>query len=479
MPSTPVGGESVDGAFAGGEPLSLRNNLVASLGDAACFSLMVGMGETYFSAYILALRGSEIASGLVTAVPLMAGSLLQLATPWAVRVLNSHKRWVVLTAVFQAISLLLLPLAALCGDWSVLVAFTAVMLYWGAGLASGPAWNTWIEGVVPARLRTRFFSRRVRFGQASILLGFILGGFTLQHGKATGQTLTWFTIVFGVAAACRFASAWLLNRQTECPTRKVVERRVSIRQLFRGHAATGSGRLLVYLFAVQIGVYIAGPYFAPFMLSHMEMTYRDFALLIGLTYLGKVLALPMWGHLAHRAGPRRLLWIGGVSIVPIAGMWMLSRAYWYLAILQVLGGVTWAAYELALVLMFFESIPRAERTSILTVYNLGNSAAQVVGALLGALFLRYFGRSYEVYLWLFVASSVARGLTTVLLPRIPDPRRASAAEPELTKAEPTGIGLAAAVRSSDASDPREFRVPSAPIAAPLVAPVLATESQAS
>ena len=40
-----------------------------------------------------------------------------------------------------------------------------------------------------------------------------------------------------------------------------------------------------------------------------------------------------------------------------------------------LAGAAWGAYELALVLLFFETIPEAERTSLLTLYNVANSAA--------------------------------------------------------------------------------------------------------
>ena len=45
-------------------------------------------------------------------------------------------------------------------------------------------------------------------------------------------------------------------------------------------------------------------------------------LLVGIGYLGKVIALPLWGRVAHYAGARRLLWIGGTSIVPVAALWL-------------------------------------------------------------------------------------------------------------------------------------------------------------
>ncbi len=420
----------------------LRRNLRASVLDAALFSVMVGLGETYFSAYVLALDGGEIAAGLMLAIPLLAGACLQLTTPWLVQRWVGYQPWVVGTAALQGLSVLAMPLAAGAGAQRVTAAFIAASLYWGAGLAAGPAWNTWIEGIVPRRVRTRFFAFRVRVSQACILLGFVAGGFLLQYGKEQRQTIGMFTLVFFLAAACRLLSSWFLSRHLEtfrrqrpsAATRPEATPAATQPAAFAAAAApavprsasrrfgnSSSRRLLVYLFAVQTAAFIAGPYFVPFMLSKLDFTYRDYALLIGLTYVGKVVALPAWGRLAHYTSPHRLLWIGGLSIVPISGFWMVSQNMIYLGVLQLAGGITWAAYELAILLMFFESIPRQERTATLTVYNFGNSLAQVAGAILGALFLRYFDKTFDAYLWLFVVSSVARAAAAALLTQVPRP----------------------------------------------------------
>jgi MFS family permease len=400
----------------------LRRNLRASVLDAALFSVMVGLGETYFSAYVLALDGGEIAAGLMLAIPLMAGACLQLLTPWLVKRWIPYQPWVVGTAVLQGISVLMMPLASLAGAQRVTAAFVAASFYWGAGLAAGPAWNTWIEGIVPRRVRTRFFAFRVRVSQACILLGFVLGGFLLQYGKEHRQTLETFTLVFLVAAVCRLLSSWFLSRHLEAFRRRRPVPAFAPTVTTQPENRHSSHRLLAYLFAVQVAAFIAGPYFVPFMLSKLEFSYRDYALLIGLTYVGKVVALPAWGRLAHFTGPHRLLWIGGLSIVPISGFWMVSQNMVFLGVLQLAGGVTWAAYELAILLMFFESIPRSARTTTLTIYNFGNSLSQVAGALLGAVWLRHFGKSFDAYLWLFVASSVARAAAATLLTQVPKPR---------------------------------------------------------
>lgn len=454
---------------------TLRSDLRKSLADGGFFSVMLGLGETYFAAFVLALGGTAIAAGLVTAIPLLAGAILQLATPWAVREVTTHKRWIVLTAACQAASLLLMPLAAYLGERGVPIVFLAATLYWGAGLAAGPVWNTWIEGVVPRRIRTKFFARRVRISQACVLVGFVLGGVVLQYGRATGQTLLLFSAIFLAASICRFLSALMLARQSNQGPKRVFERYVTIRELFSGPQSASSKRLLLYLFGVQSAVFIAGPYFAPFMLTHMEMSYQTFALLLGLSFVGKLVALPFWGRVAQVAGAHRLLWIGGVSIVPIAGLWMVSRSLPFLAVLQIAGGATWAAYELAMLLMFFETIPRHERTSVLTLYNFGNAAAQLVGALLGALWLKAIGGGPTAYLSLFVVSSIARGMTILLLARVskkaiaPEVVRANEAsvEPELPAAPAVDVLPAPALALAGTEGGEEtFDLPSPGLRAP-------------
>ena len=70
---------------------------------------------------------------------------------------------------------------------------------------------------------------------------------------------------------------------------------------------------MLYLLAVQAAVQISGPYFTPFMLAQERMSYLTYMVLIGICFLGKAIALPMWGRVAHYSGARRLLWIGGTA----------------------------------------------------------------------------------------------------------------------------------------------------------------------
>lgn len=397
----------------------LKRNLHASCGDAGFFGVMVGLGETYLPAFALVIGLGEVIAGLVASVPLIAGGIVQLASPRAVRLLGSHKRWVVLCAALQALTFVPLAIAAIQGQISGWALLAISGIYWGAGMSTGPAWNTWMATLVPSKIRAGFFAGRTRLNQATVLGGFLIGGLLLQLATSTGHVLLAFSALFVIAGLCRAVSSWFLLRHTEPipipPNMRTFPLAALFGKVFRG----SEGSLLIYLILVQAAAYVAGPYFAPYMITNLEMSYLEYVLLIATAFAGKVIALPLWGRFAVRYGVHRLLWVGGIGIVPIAALWVVSTNSYYLAVIQVFSGIVWAAYELAVMLVYFESIRDDERTSVLTMFNLATAAAMVVGSLLGGAFLKWFGTSREAYYILFALSSAARLATVPLLNRLP------------------------------------------------------------
>jgi MFS family permease len=394
----------------------LRN----SVSDGAAFSVMVGIGETYFPAFVLALGLGEIASGLVASIPLLIGAILQMISPIAVLRLRSNRRWVIWCVFLQALSFVPLVTAAVLGKMHIAGVFGAVALYWAAGLGAGPAWNTWMETVVPFRVRAPFFAMRTRLGQAGTLLGFLAGGAALQYGRHTNTLLEAFAIIFAVAGVCRMFSARFLSRQSETHTVHHDQKHVGLGELWSRIKAGGSERLLLYFLAVQVAVQISGPYFNPFMLKQLRISYIDYVGLLATSFVAKILMLPACGRFATRFGVRKLLWVGGIGIMPVAGLWLYVHTYLQLVALQFLAGAVWAAYELAMFLLFFETCRREERTSILTMFNLANAVALAIGAAIGGGVLKLLGQSREAYLFLFAVSSFARAATLILLKLTPD-----------------------------------------------------------
>jgi MFS family permease len=400
----------------------LRRDLRASTWDAGAFSIMVGLGETYVPAFVLALGHGPVLAGLVATLPMLAGAVLQLASPRIVRALGSHRRWVVFCVAAQGLSLLPLALGAFRGRMSAAAVFGVMSLYFAFGQGAGPAWNSWMEQLVPARIRPRWFATRNRVAQAAMMVGLVAGGYVLEGGVAGGHVLTAFAIAFVLAAVARGASSYALSWQGEPPGRNEA-REVPVgafaRRLWRGQ----DGRLVLYLVVVQTAVFVASPFFNPYMLGELRFSYTAYVGLVATAFLARIAALPLLGRWADRYGARRLLWVGGVGIMPMSLLWVFSHDYRYLIVAQILSGITWGAYDLATQLLFFELIRREERTSVLTWYNLVNAVAVVVGSLAGGAILAELGGA-RGYAAIFTVSFVGRLGALFLLRRVAvTPRR--------------------------------------------------------
>ncbi len=318
----------------------------------------------------------------------------------------------------QGLTFLPLLVAALRGWITSGGLLLVVAVYWGAGLATGPAWNTWMGTLVPAGLRPGYFAFRTRMSQAAVFAGFLGGGMLLQYSASHHWLLTAFAIIFAIAFLSRLVSVGMLALQSEPIPIPRDMRYLPWRERWGQLRGERGGQLLVYLVTVQAAVQFAGPYFTPFMLKKLAFSYTAYVALISVAYLAKVVALPLCGKIAHRVGAGRLLWFGGIGIIPLSASWIVSQHMAWLILMQVLGGIAWGAYELAFFLLFFESIKEEQRTSMLTLYNLLNTAAWVSGALAGGLLLKLCGTNHQAYLIIFGLSSLGRLAALPLLLRI-------------------------------------------------------------
>jgi hypothetical protein len=427
---------------------TLRTDLRISAAEGTATNVMVGIGETYLPAFVLALTGSQLACGLVSTLPLVIGATLQLASPWLLRTCGSYRRWVALCAAVQAATFVPLLAAALTGRMPVVAVFALVALYWATGFGGSGPWNAWIETLVPARVRIRYFAWRTRVNQWGIVAGFLAGGIALQAADRLGIPLAVFALLFFLAAASRFVSVGLLSLQRE-PQPPPSGPAMSLRAIFRALSTGENGRLLLYLMAAQAAVQIAGPYFNPFMLSELHFSYTIYAIVICTATVAKIYFLPTVGRIADRVGVRRVFWMSAVASVFVPALWLLSNNWMYLVGVQVISGMAWCAFDLATLLLFIETIPRQKRVDVLAFFNLANSVAMAGGSLLGAGILSALGTGYNAYLALFAISALGRGLAILLLVRIParsvvrEVRRAVPAPHYLRKALPRSATLSA------------------------------------
>jgi MFS family permease len=401
--------------------VEVRRHLRLSLADGVAHSVMLGMGETYFAAFALALGMSDLVSGLAGTLPLCIGGLLQLLAPIGLARVGSHRRWVVGCATLQALSFAPLIAGALLGTCSPLLLYGCAAVYWAAGMATGAAWNIWIGRLVPAAIRARYFGFRQSAVQVGVLTGLVAAGLWL-HGAIGSRGVTpglAFAAVFAVALVARSASALFLARHRDVPSPSPVREAASLRASFLRLGTRSYGRLVVFIAGVNASVWVGSAFFTPYALRHLGFSYDRYMLLLAATFVTKGLALPLLGRVVGRLGPRRLLVLGGMGIAPLPSLWLMYESFPWLLGVQLYGGLAWAAFELGSLLMFFDVEDELERTGVLTLYNGFNAIAIAGGSIAGGLLLHATPAPWA-YVVVFLASATLRLLSLILVTGVPD-----------------------------------------------------------
>ncbi len=397
-------------------PGAVRRDLQLSLGDAAGYGVMAGVAEVYLPAFALAIGLSPVTAGLVAAVPLLAGGMIQLLAPRAIARVTSIRAWVVGTMVVQALAFVPLIVVAMLGIASTAIVFTAASVYWAAGMAASAAWNPWMARVVPARIRSKFFGRRQGLVQATMLVGLVGAGAALHAFAGTANIHHVYAAMFGLALIARLICAIMIARQgrglTVAPSKRMRLR--SIPPKLRG---TPRASLLGYLIAAIAAASISGPFITPYLLDQLRIGYAGYSVFTATVVLAKIIALPFLGRVIQRIGVRRVMTICALAIAPIPLLYMISDAFVWLIVIQIIAGVAWGGFELGLLMALFDGEDDAERTTMQVAFSalqaIGTAGASLVGgALLGAL-----GSDHAAYLWVFAVSAAARLAAAVLLVR--------------------------------------------------------------
>lgn len=399
-------------------PPALRRDLRLVFVEVMGWAVMVGWGEQNLTPLALALGVRESLSGLVHTVPFLLGAALQLGVPALVRRSGTLRPVVVGLAALQALALLALAAAALRGAVWLPLLLGILVLYWGAGLGTGPPWMTWMDTLLPRPVRARFFARRTVLARLTMGASLLGAGWVLERATAAGARLGGFAVLMAVAAAARVASAALLAKQSDVPATPDEVRDVPLGVLFSRKVVRRDGRLVLFLLAFVGAGAIAMPLLPAFLLEQRKVGYMAWSVLAAAPFLARLVALPFIGSVAARRGPEVVLAWGVTLACAVPAAWVLCPDHLgaYL-VLAFLAGAIESAHVLGSFLLVFEAVRREERCSIMASYNLAVGLSLTLGAGIGGGLLRFLGEGADAYTAVFLLAGAGQALSLVLLRR--------------------------------------------------------------
>lgn len=396
-----------------------RRSLRLSVIDGVLHAVMLGATESYLGALAVELGHRDVALSLLTTIPLAVGALSQLASPLLVRALGGEKRAVIFGVVLQALTHVAFFAIAWTGSGDLGLLLAAKIVYWVSAASHAPAWSSWMTRLVPARVRGRFFARRMWIYHAVLLGVFLAAGFLLDEARARGAVLLGFGALHGLSMLARLGGAAVLTRKSsfgEPPPR----RRRPVGEVL----ARGRWRVAVFAALLLSGAQLAVPFFTPYMLEELRLELGEFAVLTSISIAAKGVAFPLWRIASTRYGARPVLAVSGALIASVPVFWFASDQWATLAVAQLVGGVAWAGYELTSLQLLMSDAPEDATVEFYAIASAFSGLTQVAGAVAGGWCLRTGALGYEE---VFLASALARGAALLVLLAVPSPRRPVAA----------------------------------------------------
>jgi len=390
------------------DPLPTRRDFTACTGDGATFCFMVGAGETYIAALVLALGKSALIAGLIITIPMLVGATVQLGSPAGLRRVGSPRKWIQGCAIVQALSFVPLIIAAAYGDIPTWLGFVTLSIYWSAAIGAWPAWSTWVARLFPETLRASYFSKRNRICQISQLTAMLAAGGLLYLGERDGWQLKAFMWIMIFAALARLSSVWFLHYQGDVKLKTSDIIHVHYRALPKRLGSSGDLRIVLCLIALQFAANVSGPFVNPWLLDYLHFDKASYLLVICTLFASKCLALTLLGGIIQKFGARRVLLIGTAGTSVGVLMLAMSTNLAWITFVQVYSGVMWAAWELASFLVLLESIKHSERTSMMALYNFTTYFSIAAGSFIGAYILKCMDTSGGAYVTIFILSGVLR-----------------------------------------------------------------------
>jgi MFS family permease len=406
----------------------VRRSLIYSILDGSFWSIMAGTAESYFSALAVFLKATPFQLGLISSVPLLIGSFLQIFSNKAFEIFKSKKKIVTLSAFIQGVICLAISYFIYISNHESIIwyIFSLIVMYYATGMFSAPLWSVWMADLVELDIRGKYFANRNKITGLFFFASFVIAGVLLDHYEINaGSAKLAFVILFAIAFAARLISSLFLSLKYE-PHNHIISINSSFIDFIKDLTATNAGKVMLYLAITNFGMYIAVPFWAAYMIEDLHFSYMQYMIVNALSLLVKFIAMPLWGKLSDRHGSFKTLSLAGYFMPLLPIMWLFSTDFYYITGIHLFIGVILAGYELISFTILLETIQEEKRVSYISYYNTVNAVMIVLGSFLGSFIYQYNDLFWSPMILVIIVSAFVRLIaSSFILPKLKEYRKVS------------------------------------------------------
>lgn len=346
-------------------------------------------------------------SNLLAALLLLPGAFL------AERFIDKHKVSLFCIGGLTRFSLLLLVFVPFFFKGSNLVwaAILFSVLRDGFANLGYPAWVAVTNDIVPLDGRGRYFgARNFIMGIAGMIITLLAGKIiTTYTGQAGYQIAMGAAFVMGIASTFSYAKIKIRYPLPDQETSSGFQ----LKSLLNDLKSHPTFLMLALTAAIwNFAINVSGPFFNVHMLQDLHFTATEIGILNVVTALSALVVQNRLGAFSDRVGPRKLQ-LFSMIIIPLLPIgWIFATTVWHIALLNILNGVIWAAYNLAYFNLLLETMPSDKVPAFTAVYQVVVALSLAVGALAGSGVIARWG-----FTGVLVASAAIRWISAGMFSR--------------------------------------------------------------
>lgn len=394
----------------------IDKSLKLSVSEGVYASVMAGFTQDFFTPFVLLMGGAAQHVGILTALPSLIASTIQLKAAQLPEKVGSRKKIFTFFVFLQALSLIPLILIGITGKKCLPGVILAVTVFVSCGVLSTPAWASMMSELVNRKKWGEFFGWRNRILGFVIVTASFLASFILTMMKRV-SVFQGFTVLFSVAFGARLVSWHLLRRMYDPPVEYKKELTFSFLDLVTRKKEPDFAQFVLFGALFKFSVALAAPFFSVLMLKDLHFNYVLYTTITVTEVLTGYLLIKRWGKLADHVGNLKIIRLTAPLIGLVPFLWMVNRTPVYLFFVQILSGLAWSGYNISISNFIYDSVTRQNRTRCISFFNFFDGYALCIGAFIGGFIAHKLPPCFGFHiLTLFLISSVLRLVVGIVLP---------------------------------------------------------------
>jgi len=413
---------------------------------AQIYSGLVSIGSSFITKFAVLLNASPLHFSIISAISQLS-QLFQLSGYVISRKLSARKSKCVSYAFWGRLIniLLFIPVLLNPSPLSIIIFLLILMISASLQNISGNMWTAWIADEIPAKIRGRFFSKRMQilmtYGLISAYLVSIIIDF-FEKDRSVWKTsivkffnaselfnhshqlwALYYVILGGTIIGV--AGLYYLNKQPETPRKQASgDQDLS---LFEPLKNPNFRKLLVFNIWWMLAIGIGAPFWGPFMMKKLEMSLFEVQMYGALSTLSMLAAFKWWGKFIDKFGNRSTMkicvFLGGIN--PLIWVFFRKSSYYLIWPEAILSGFMWSGTNIVSMNFILAISPKGKEQLWSGMYSAVGGLMMMTSMLMSGTFfpsqLRIFGLLLEPEQVLFALTGLLRWTAEIPLQYVQEP----------------------------------------------------------